>query len=39
MQAVDPTIAYYLCGIMVALALVIVGGASWHHFKKKQTSK
>lgn len=35
MQTVDPTIAYYLCGIMVFLALIIVGGASYHHIKKK----
>jgi hypothetical protein len=35
MQALDPTIAYYLCGIMVVLALIIGIGASWHRSKNK----
>ena len=39
MQAVDPTIAYYLCGIMVVLALIIVIGASRNHRKDKQPQK
>ena len=35
MQALDPTIAYYLCGIMFVLALIIVIGASRNHKKDK----
>lgn len=35
MQALDPTIAYYLCGIMVALALVIAFGAARNHSNKE----
>ena len=35
MQALDPTIAYYLCGIMVVLALIIGIGASWQRSKDK----
>ena len=35
MEAVDPSIAYYLCGIMIVLALIIVIGASRNHNKEK----
>lgn len=35
MQELDPTIAYYLCAIMVVLALIIAIGASWHRSKDK----
>ncbi len=35
MEAVDPSIAYYLCGIMVALALIIVIGAARNRNKEK----
>jgi hypothetical protein len=30
----DSAIAYYLCGIMVVLALIIVVGATRQHFSK-----
>jgi hypothetical protein len=35
MQAVDPSIAYYLCGIMVVLGLIIAVGAIRNHNKKE----
>jgi hypothetical protein len=35
MQALDTTIAYYLCSIMVVLALIIAFGAAHNHSKKK----
>lgn len=39
MQALDPTIAYYLCGIMIVLALIIGIGAHRQHVKEKQAQK
>ena len=39
MQELDPTIAYYLCGIMIVLALLIVIGASRQHAKEKRLDK
>lgn len=35
MEAVDPAIAYYLCGIMVVLALIILIGAGMNRNKDK----
>jgi hypothetical protein len=37
MQALDSTIAYYLCSIMVVLALIIAVGAVRQHAKGKQS--
>lgn len=39
MQALDTAIAYYLCGIMVVLALIILIGAGRQHSKKKRSQK
>jgi hypothetical protein len=35
MQALDPTIAYYLCSIMVVLALIITFGAARNASRKE----
>jgi len=35
MQALDTTIAYYLCSIMVVLALIIAFGAVRNNSKKE----
>jgi hypothetical protein len=32
----DSAIAYYLCGIIVVLALIIVAGATRQHLKKNK---
>ncbi len=34
MPVLDSTIAYYLCGIMVVLGIIIVIGATRQHLKK-----
>ena len=39
MQALDPTIAYYLCGIMVVLALVIAIGANRKQSEQKKNQQ
>jgi hypothetical protein len=39
MQALDTTIAYYLCSIMVVLALIITFGAIRHGVKGKKGGK
>jgi hypothetical protein len=36
MPALDSAIAYYLCGIMVVLGLIIVIGAGRQHIKKNK---
>jgi hypothetical protein len=36
MPAVDPTVAYYLCSIMVVLGVVILLGMARQYFKKKK---
>jgi len=39
MQALDPTIAYYLCSIMIVLALIIAFGAARNSSKKEEIEK
>jgi hypothetical protein len=36
MQSVDPTVAYYLCSIMVVLGVIILIGAGRQYFKNKK---
>ncbi len=36
MQSVDPSVAYYLCGIMAVLGLIILLGAGRQFFKNKK---
>jgi hypothetical protein len=35
MNRLDPSIAYYLCGIMIVLGLIIVIGVANQHLRKK----
>jgi hypothetical protein len=37
MPVIDSAIAYYLCGIMVALGLIIVFGVCMQHMNKNKT--
>jgi hypothetical protein len=39
MPVLDTAIAYYLCGIMVVLALIIAIGASRQHAKEPRLQK
>jgi hypothetical protein len=39
MQSLDPTIAYYLCSIMIVLALIIAFGAARNSSKKEEIKK
>ncbi|MEJ2108437.1 MAG: hypothetical protein P8Z37_00700 [Acidobacteriota bacterium] len=39
MQALDTTIAYYLCSIMVVLAAIIAFGAARQKAKKEELDK
>jgi hypothetical protein len=36
MPVLDSAIAYYLCGIMIVLGVIIAIGASRQHFKNKK---